>query len=453
MTSAFEVRFAWSDGSGMRDTALAETSARVEVWAGGACVTRAWHRRLRTVVEGVEIALLPVAEWVADALPALCFEGPRAEHVRSLRGARTAAERAWHRRHGWLAWRAGFALPELVVSRASEGFVRLDWLRDPSSFDAMPVQFLEEGSAVAPRDVVVEELSRIVDAVLTRCEHLDSPELSALRERWALYADATATERRLLERAARLGLDAYDADEVDDALTALLEADVAIAEPVLDDLLDLGDSAQLEPQIAKLAGLLEAARDAVAPPSITERIGRARATLASPVPGSAPHEHGYECARRLRATSLGIGPSVVGAALDDAIADRVLPLANVRSNASDFLVRGIQGLAATSPDGAPSFVARPRPPLGRRFDRARALYSLVTGTTPRLVTSAFEPHQQAARAFAAELLAPAAFLKARIASPVVEREDLEALAQELEVDPRVVEHQIDNHALGEITGG
>ena len=153
MTSAFEIRFAWTDGAGMRDAALAETSARVEVWAGGACVTRAWHRRLRSVVEGVEISLLPVAEWVADSLPTLCFEGPRADHVRSLRGARSAAERAWHRRHGWLAWRAGFALPELLVSRAGEGFVRVDWLRGPSGFDAMPVQFLEEGSAVAPRDV------------------------------------------------------------------------------------------------------------------------------------------------------------------------------------------------------------------------------------------------------------------------------------------------------------
>ena len=116
-------------------------------------------------------------------------------------------------RAGWLAWRAGFALPELLVSRAGEGFVRVDWLRDPSGFDAMPVQFLEEGSAVAPRDVVIEELSKIVDGVLARCQGIESPELSALRERWALRADATSGERRLLERAGRLGLDAYDAGD------------------------------------------------------------------------------------------------------------------------------------------------------------------------------------------------------------------------------------------------
>ncbi len=453
MTSAFEIRFAWTDGAGMRDAALAETSARVEVWAGGACVTRAWHRRLRSVVEGVEISLLPVAEWVADSLPTLCFEGPRADHVRSLRGARSAAERAWHRRHGWLAWRAGFALPELLVSRAGEGFVRVDWLRGPSGFDAMPVQFLEEGSAVAPRDVVIEELSKIVDGVLARCQGIESAELSALRERWALRADATSGERRLLERAGRLGLDAYDAGDVDDALAALLEADVAIAEPVLDDLLDLADPACIEPQIPRIAALLEEARGAVATPAVTERLRRARHEFPSLPPGAAPHEHGYACASRLREASLGVAPGVLGSALDDAIADRLLPAANLRETSTDFLVGGLQGLATTGTHGAPFVVARPRAAAGRRFDRARALYSLLAASTPRLITSASEPHQQASRAFAAELLAPAAFLRARITSPLVEREDVDALARELVVDPRVVEHQIDNHALAEIAAG
>ena len=55
--------------------------------------------------------------------------------------------------------------------------------------------------------------------------------------------------------------------------------------------------------------------------------------------------------------------------------------------------------------------------------------------------------QRAARAFAAELLAPAAALERRV-SGWVNDHDVEQLADEFLVSPQVICHQVENHGLG-----
>lgn len=455
MTTSFELRFEWLDGAGVRDEALGRTLARLEVRVGDVCVTRAQHRRIRSVVDGVDIALFPLATWVADSLYVACGEGRRSAWLRSVRAARTERERRWHRRHGWLSHREGFAVPELVVSRADGANVRLDWLRDPPGFAPMPVRFLEDGSDVVPRDVVVEELSRLVDGVLSQCEGLESDSVRALRARWEAVQAASAADRLVLDRAARLGLDALDEGEVDDALAALLGGPIAVNEAMLDDLLDVAEAperSRLESQLGRLGALLAEARAATAPTAIATRLGDARAALSA---GrlTLPHEHGYACARLLRATALGVDDDVIGSVLDDALADRLLPRSSVCERDLDFQVRGLHGLAATAMDGAPFVALRARTLIGSRFDRARALFSLLASPVPRLVTTALDADQQASRAFAAELLAPVSYLRERLTAGVVDMDELDALAHELEVDARVVQHQIENHALAEVVAG
>ena len=56
-------------------------------------------------------------------------------------------------------------------------------------------------------------------------------------------------------------------------------------------------------------------------------------------------------------------------------------------------------------------------------------------------------HQQRNRAFAAEFLAPAEFIKERIGGHRVGEEDMEELAQEFQVSDLVIRHQIQNHNL------
>ena len=452
MMDHLECRIEWLEAAGVREEALARTFARIEVWVGDQCVTKAFNKHASTVVNGAHVSLLPLATWIVDAWWTASFEAPRSSRIGSVREARTAEQRSWQKRHGWLSSREGFAVPELVLSRGEDSAVRLDWLRDPGDFKAMPLRFLESGSALVPRDIVQHELGRIVEGTIERCEGLYSPVVDALRRRWELVRSATAGERRVCERAARLGLDAYDSDEVDNALAELLaRPDVVLAEPILDDLLDVVDDhsvTKLEKQIGSLGALLQEAKiDRASAAELTS----ARMRMAG-VQGR-PYERGYERARLVRQTILGLTDDEVGDALDHAIEAALLPSANVRETLAPFPFRGVHALVAGK-QAMPFVVTRPgRSSEGQRFDRARALDVLVSSETPRLITSSFDPDQQASRAFAAELLAPASYLRAHLVSPFVEQDDLERLAADLHVNAALIRHQLENHQLAEVVDG
>lgn len=61
------------------------------------------------------------------------------------------------------------------------------------------------------------------------------------------------------------------------------------------------------------------------------------------------------------------------------------------------------------------------------------------------------PRQAHSRAFAAELLAPASWLRSRVGNaPTVNSDAIDDLAAELCVSPLVVQHQIQNHTVAEI---
>lgn len=449
MTEPLECRIEWIDAPGIRDEGLARTFARFELWVGGRCVTQALDKRGSAIVNGTNISLLPLAAWIVDSWWTARFEAPFVARVASVRDARWPRERRWHERHGWLSSREGFAVPEVVWYRGEAGAVRVDWLQDAGSFDAMPLQFLSSGSALVAPDIVERELGRIVEGSLTRCEGLASSLVEALRERWGLILSGTADERRTCKRAARLGLDAYDADDVDDRLAALLaRTDLAVGEPVLDDLLDVVDEASvanLEAQLGQLGALLDEPNAALTP---APRLAEARARTAA-VRGR-PYERGYERARILRRDVLGLADDVVGGALDIAIEASLLPPADVREAPSPFTFRDVHALAAGAPD-TPFVVTRPeRQREGQRFDRARALDALVSSETPRLVTASFDPDQQESRAFAAELLAPAALLRRQLTSRFVDRGDIAAAAAQLEVSPMLIVHQLRNHHVAEV---
>lgn len=116
---------------------------------------------------------------------------------------------------------------------------------------------------------------------------------------------------------------------------------------------------------------------------------------------------------------------------------------------ADVLLDGIVGLDASGP-GLRLVVGDRRSETNERFRLARAAYFPVTrnlGGSARLLTRAVTHPQRAARAFAAELLAPSAALARRVSHRVVEQ-DIERLAAEFLVSPMVIRHQIENHALG-----
>ena len=113
----------------------------------------------------------------------------------------------------------------------------------------------------------------------------------------------------------------------------------------------------------------------------------------------------------------------------------------------------IDAMVDRSPSGATVVVAPADCGFRQeRFRLARALFLLHFAATPgrRLVTSAHTWDQRASRAFAAEVLAPAAALAKHVGARISLR-DIDELADEYQVSPLVVEHQIENHRLGSLT--
>ena len=91
-----------------------------------------------------------------------------------------------------------------------------------------------------------------------------------------------------------------------------------------------------------------------------------------------------------------------------------------------------------------------RSPRATRFLEARALHHSLYATSAvaprRLLTRGSDWQQAASRAFAAELLAPVAALAKRVAGSSG-WDQTDQLAEEFDVDPRVIAHQLENHGL------
>jgi Zn-dependent peptidase ImmA (M78 family) len=86
----------------------------------------------------------------------------------------------------------------------------------------------------------------------------------------------------------------------------------------------------------------------------------------------------------------------------------------------------------------------------KRFVIARAVGDFLRSGESSLVTRSQTEHQQRNRAFAAEFLAPAESLRARIHARRVDEDTVEELAEEFKVSPPVIRYQIQNHRLAEL---
>ena len=276
----------------------------------------------------------------------------------------------------------------------------------------MPLRLPRAWERARSTHIVQHELRRIIEGTLMKCEGLESRVVDALRRRWELVLSATEEESRVCERAARLGLDAHDEGEVNDMLAALLARhDVAAIDPVFDDLLDAADApdaAKLEEQVETLGELLVEAENRHKP---VERFAKARARLAG-VQGR-PYE-GVTSARASCAKTCSVCPTSRCAGARSS--DRGDPFATPRTSGSPRRRSSSAAFRHSPPlrRGRPSWLPARSIPSGGRFVRARAIGALVASETPRLVTASFDPDQQASRAFAAELLAPASLLASRL---------------------------------------
>ena len=111
----------------------------------------------------------------------------------------------------------------------------------------------------------------------------------------------------------------------------------------------------------------------------------------------------------------------------------------------------VNGVVTSDENGFPAFAVRSGQESTRRFQFCRGLAEVLAApNSDALLTQARSDRQQQSRAFAAELLAPSAALRARVSRPMLDEDDLDELAAEFGVSSRLVAHQVQNHRIARV---
>ena len=431
----------WQDAPGVRDAVLARTWCRLVIEANGRLVTTAVHGPSDSLRGGIYGSAFPLCQWIVENWWFLLHESYRHPTLYASRElAKTRADREWMQRHSLLAAREGFSLPEVILYRDGRKVV-VRWRPDADA-PGHVLRFIGQGEAHLEVAEVQQGLAAAVQAVIDRIAGLEAPEVRYLREDWKAILGATEQESKLCKWSARLGLDAFDPEELTDDLERNLFGWLADFDaPLRDDLLD-----------------------AVQLPALPESLNwvrRAASLAAGAGPGGPPasvsfdgdhgtaHRCGYACATALRRhlwPRNGRGP--IGD-LDETLVR--LGWAKSPSRTLSLDPDGaLEAAASRSDEGAPVAVIGDVGRAGNRFRLARAVFlghfTRSGHLHPRLATTAHTWEQRASRAFAAEFLAPAAGLAEHLggrASP----SQIDKLADLYDVSPQAIGRQIENHRL------
>ncbi len=443
-----EFRVEWREAPGVRDALLARTWCLLTIEVDGQIVTRASDNREPGARNGIYGPAFPLCRWVVENWWFLHHEAsPFERRYGSIDLARNPRHRAWVQRHSLLAVGEGGALPDLVLFRDGDA-VAANWLQDGADAVHPFLRFANEGRARLALDDTTHGLTDFVDRVLARLDGLEAPEIDEVREDWAAISGAAPDEREICGWSARLGLDPYDPDELTDEREALLRTAVSTVEcDIRNDLLDVATVDELPGDLGWIESAHHTARGA----------GRGE-TRGGPPPSRSgleqpsAHDTGYACAEALR--------QHLSAAPDETIAEMRQVMHDLGWAHSPVLTAPttpaspLDAVVEHSDSGAPVVVAATAADVPQeRFRLARSLFLHHFTDTParRLVTAAHTWDQRASRAFAAEFLAPAAALRAQVGGAISVRE-ADDLAREYQVHPAVIQHQIQNHHLGQLAG-
>jgi hypothetical protein len=389
---------------------------------------------------------MPLAEWAAAHWWPLLEEGPPSKLPDASARHASPAQRGWFRRHNLLAAREGHPLPDLTIYRDDDDVVAVRCSPDEAAQGKAPVQFIERFSTGVAYEEVRSALRSLVEAVLVRLEDSDDSDAADLRARWHALHAVSPADRAVCARAAVLGLDALDPDDLDSELATMLGTALSgLPEPLVTELLALGPSAS---DLRLRTERLHQARSIPGISGTSSALSQARQVVL-PV-GYDPEDYkiGWGMARRFRQKVLGADENVLGPSLDRKIQQSALLIS---ASADQREAGGLLGwVGADTENSAPYVLWGHFGPSTRRFRTARVLAMALLGSRERLVTDANSQPQRIGRAFAAELLAPAASVQARLRGPMVGSQEVDALAREFAVHPQLLRHQIENHRLAEL---
>jgi hypothetical protein len=429
---SFRVEFDWEDGTGVSDPALAATWARISIHLGGEPL-RVYH--FKDVRTGFYGSLLPLAEWIVDSWPRLM-------HERML-PAHDVALRRWRGFHSLQTAREGGAMPDLRLRRLDSVWTSIELVPDERPLPGVSARFLDRIRERVAATQVEKSLGTVVEECCKRLDNVDSNRASGLRRDWQ------RNRTKLADYSARLEPDQELLSDEGHALIAQLETD-----PKRDLVIEIAEA---------LVGR-----------SLRERLDAARvlATTVNPSPASPgwleikllasqrfiqPWLTGWAAAAGLRnALSLRSDHIFAGTLSQFCAARCGWPVEQQLYVVAELPSFHFDTLHARSATRLPLVVTVRRMPYAQQFRLARSLYySLVVGREVQeleaIVDIRHAPFFSEASAFAAELLAPANYLKQEMPADGIWKESyVTQVATSLMVSPLVIKHQIENRQIGEL---
>jgi hypothetical protein len=300
------------------------------------------------------------------------------------------------------------------------------------------LNFIESVTSSAATDDVRSEFSTFIEQVLARLREKGISDSDA-HKAWESVKGTSADEEEYCRLIGSLGLSPYVSyPEIDDVLN-----DIAgkISNSMLTDLCEatsianFNRAAQITDSISRALALSTPVHlhDLLEVPKPSDTTARA-------------YEWGYRATEYAR-TALGI-------AHDDPLGSRAFferlqfdPNLGIEAGAEGTSILPVSGAVAREDDDMRLSVIGANP-AHRKFAAARASFLTWSNAkaSSRLVTTARTRDQQGSRAFAAELLAPAKYLRKRLGDRTeVSPFTLDRISEEMGISPTVVRHQATNH--------
>lgn len=422
----FVIEFDWLDGTGVEGPDR-YCWAEVGIAIGGRTIEAA-DLRLRGVRNRFVTSLLPLADWLIEVWPRLTEE-------------RTLADphnpHSWRRAHSFRAGRGGGPMPDVLIRRQDDETFEITSHEDDQRPPGISLSFIGNKRASASVRDVKRELSRLIEAACEQLrvgdpwtfEYLDRRRTKAIT-RTALTAGRLGLTLDDLDNLAPEDLQALDAFASDDAL--LLIAEASIRRRLTEILAD----ARL------ISGLLP---DEKALPAESQAWKRARLEPN----GHAPWVVGWKAAEMFRQRHHLDALSPPGTQLRPLLARRFDWPIDQQLRVFPDRVAGLD-MVMVRPEGRmPKTLAWHVADTGQRFRVAKSLYYSLCSDDRLIVDSARTSGHGEANAFAAELLAPRAFIEQHTPPDGYWTKDvIDEVAGRCAVDARVVAHQITNRELG-----
>lgn len=419
----FAIDTDWVEIAGMDRPEVSATYANLRIRVDEEVVTSVHHRNARTTSDTVLVSLYPLAEWIVGNWWFVTEESECPGRLGFLD------------RHAINRGRSGYCLPDLRLLPEGASF-RLEWSR--YRYVHAPIDFTSAGSLQLPRDDVVDVLRDFVDKVDERLVNVGIED-SSLQKEWTAIRDieADADQQAFCRAAAWLGLDPLDVDAVTKA--SIIDADSRLPLELREDAFRAAPHGQLAGTTIWIEhALKQIGSGCECDAKLKDLQGAPREASAN----GSPWEIGYQLARTLRQElpALNEVPAPIGVlfAKGEPVVD---------AGESPATLDGI----ASFRNGFVCSTSKKRLD-SRRFVLARAVFDFLhLDQSQSLLTAARTTRQGEGRAFAAELLAPAAVLQDRLRSGWATEEQIRDLAAELQVSEKVVEHQVRNHQLATIS--